>query len=222
MIMMRPGRLLAAGLLCTGFVASAGTASALTLVFDSWDCAECLINPTVTISDNGEFDVSVGWPEIGSLTAFYADLDPNIEESDIMLLTHDSGTSLDILAFANGGDVGVSGGSVLHPSLNLTGLTTDGFDFGFSFDINSSLGALSLLEFLVSLTPCDCELGLANWTRIGLRYMSVGADGEGSDKLISSNGFIIPLPAALPMFLLVLGGTALVARRRRGVSSATA
>ena len=52
-------------------------------------------------------------------------------------------------------------------------------------------------------------------------YTATGMAG-GLSHIISYGGelTIIPLPAALPMFLLVLGGTALVARRRRGVADA--
>ncbi len=50
----------------------------------------------------------------------------------------------------------------------------------------------------------------------------IGGEGGGLSHIVSFGGSItrIPLPAALPIFLLMLGGAALVARRRRGVSSA--
>ena len=49
-----------------------------------------------------------------------------------------------------------------------------------------------------------------------LSYATNGATGVGLSNVTAW----VPLPAALPMFLLALGGAALVARRRRGVVGA--
>jgi hypothetical protein len=58
----------------------------------------------------------------------------------------------------------------------------------------------------------------AGLIELGLVFDDKGSSGAGFSHFTEWGISEIPLPAALPMFLLVLGGTALVARRRRGVA----
>ena len=212
MILTKPARLLASALLCAGIVS--GPASATTIEFIDWASTEGLIDPTFTVNDDtaGFFDVFVDITGIsGLLTGIFVDLSPSIVEGNITMLMDANGV-IGIGDFDNGGDV-----TLLPGGVNVNPLYGgDGFDFAFSFDNTGPNGALSPLSFLVS--DLGGTLTLDDWTRVALRFQSVGVTGSDSDKLLSTT--IIPLPAALPMFLLALGGAALFARRRRGVAGA--
>ena len=227
MIMTKPAKLLAPALFCAALVA--GPASATTIEFTDWTSTNdpLLVLPIFTVNDDtaGFFDVFIDIsglsPETGLLTGIFIDLGyTGIEATDITSPSPgfvDADGPINIGDFENGGDV-----SNLGSGVNINPLYGgDGFDFAFGFDNQGPEGALSPITFTIDLTELDLNLTLADWTRVGLRFQSVGMGSdygyEDSDKLI---GTVIPLPAALPLFLIALGGLGLVARRRRKVTAA--
>ena len=209
MIMRTPARILASALLCAGIVSS--PASATTIEYTDWASTSGLVDVTYTVcddcvADNFLVSISIADPD-ALLTGIFIDLDPTILESAITILTP---ISPDIGDFANGGDVtSLPGGVNINPLYG-----GDGFDFAFSYDNSGPNGAVLPVTFLVAMG----SLTLDDWTRVALRFQSVGIMGSESDKLLSST--IIPLPAALPIYLIALGGLCLFGRRRRGVAGA--
>jgi hypothetical protein len=97
-----------------------------------------------------------------------------------------------------------------------------GFDVGPAtvLDIQSLSGFGSgALYFALKLGPNHAFFANASDTVGMILSLSTGR-GAGLSHVTTWG--VIPLPAALPMFLLALGGAALVARRRRGVTDEAA
>ncbi len=213
--MTNPAKLLAPALFCAALVA--GPASATTIEFTDWTSSNdpLLVLPIFTVNDDtaGFFDVLIDISglslETGLLTGIFIDLGyTGIVAGDITPTNFvDADGNIGIGDFENGGDV-----SNLGSGVNINPLYGgDGFDFAFGFDNQGPEGALSPVTFAIDVAGLG--LTLDEWTRVGLRFQSVGWGSEDSDKLLSTT--IIPLPAALPMFLLALGGLGWVGRRRR-------
>jgi hypothetical protein len=95
--------------------------------------------------------------------------------------------------------------------VNLNGLTAELFDVGFRF----AQTGIYPTALVFSVSDLGGTLTLDDWTRVGLRFQTVGADGEGSDKLLSSTVGEVPLPAALWLMGAGLAGLGFASGRKR-------
>lgn len=189
--------------LAAGAAMSVSAANAATISFTNWQSTEGeLVTPTFTVSEiAGGFEVTIGIDgasdNLGLLSGIFFDLSDDIEESDISF-------PIAIANFANN-TLNVGGG------VNLNGLTGDAFDVGFRF-AQTSVSPVALV-FTVS------DLGiltLADWTRVGLRFQTVGLDGELSDKLLSATPVSdVPLPAAAWLMIAGIAGLGAASRGKK-------
>jgi hypothetical protein len=131
-----------------------------------------------------------------------------------------SGTgTLDIVPLLTADLYAVSPSSPTNETLALATLL--GFDPGTPtvVDIGSLSGfASDAIYFMLKLGADSAFFENTSGMSMVLSLSSTPGRGAGLSHITTWG--VIPLPAALPMFLLALGGAALVARRRRGVADA--
>lgn len=192
-----------AGMAAAVGIVAAAPANAAIIEFTNWVSNDAvLVLPTFTVEEqSGGFRVTVGVdgasPNPGLLSGIFFDLSDLISETDIAF-------PIAIDNFGNN-TVDVGGG------VNLNGLTSDLFDVGFGF-AQTSIYPTALM---FSVSDLGGALTLDDWTRVGLRFQTVGANGEGSDKLLSASVGEVPLPAALWLMTAGLAGLGFASGRRR-------
>ncbi len=200
---------------------SALGASAATLTFDTWQTTSdnLVIDtaPTVTVDDAATADAltfTVSLPNAnGELSGIWLDFFSafSFAESSITILT--SGISLERFESPADSDLG--------NGINLNGTTSaNSFYLGFGFNDGESGGAGRQVGLPLSFALDDQggSIELADLSRIGLRFQSVGTLGqdglgEGSEKLVGLNP--VPLPAAGWLLMMALGGLGVASRRHR-------
>ena len=204
MMIFSKARTAIAACIAGAFVVMA-SANAATVSFTDWSSTNnpLLVLPVFTVTETaGGFDVSVdidaSSPETGKLSGIFFDLSDSITQGDI------GGFPVTINDFDN--NTNNLGGGV-----NVTPFPA--FDVGIGF-AQTTLN--SAFTFFVS--DLGGTLELADWTRVALRFQSVGNNGDDSDKLLSSTTVgEVPLPGAIWLMGAGLAGLGL-ARRKKAVA----
>ena len=225
-------------LMIAGFLASALTfgttrAEAASLTFDSWvtttDNPVIDTAPSITVDDTSNanaltFNVTIPNAN-GELSGIWLDFGGGFTWASTDLMSLTGGVSIDDFTTALGADsndIGngrnLSGG--FGPPINGGSGT---FDFGFGFDDGDSGGNARriALPFSFKLDDQAGAVELADIARIGLRFQSVGTQGQnglgdGSEKLIGFPPDVttVPLPAGLPLLIAGLGVMAVLRARK--------
>lgn len=185
--------------------AMSASAYAATVSFTDWSSTNnpLLVLPIFTVTEATDgFDVSIEIdplsPETGKLSGIFFDLSDSIAETDI------SSFPVAIVNFDNNTN-NLGGGANVTPF--------PAFDVGIRIAQTTLNGAFT---FFVS--DLGGTLELADWTRVALRFQTVGDNGEDSDKLLSSTIVSeVPLPGAIWLMAAGLAGLG-AARRRAAVS----
>lgn len=182
-------------------VALSASANAAMVSFTDWSSTNTplLVLPVFTVTETaGGFDVSIdidgSSPETGKLSGIFFDLSDSITQSDI--------GSFPVTINDFGNNTNNLGGGV-----NVTPFPA--FDVGIGF-AQTTLN--SAFTFFVS--DLGGALGLDDWTRVALRFQTVGEDGEGSDKLLSSTISEVPLPGAIWLMGAGLAGLGFARRKK--------
>ncbi len=181
---------------------SFSAATAATIEFTDFVSNDAvLVTPTVTVEEQtGGFKVTVGisntTANMGLLSGVFFDLSDAISQTDISF-------PITIENFANN-TTNVGNG------VNLNGLTSDAFDVGIGF-AQTSISPAALM-FVVS--DLSGALILSDWTRVGLRFQTVGANGD-SDKLMSSTVSDVPVPGGVWLMGAGLAGFFGASRRKK-------
>lgn len=168
-------------------------------------------------TENVTFSIDVEEPTIADIIGFFFDLDADFANLEISAVTGTEANGVSIMLDDLNLTINPAGGLTdLGGGINLNG-TGESFQAGVSFGTNGIGGRggnkldVRSVEFTLSSTNgSNIEIG----DNFGLRLGSVGADREGSSKLINSE-----LPPQDAPFSTSAGvaflGMALVALRRR-------
>ena len=183
-------------------VALSASANAAMVSFTDWSSTNnpLLVLPVFTVTETtGGFDVSIdidgASPETGKLSGIFFDLSDSITQGDI-------GSFLVTISDFDNNTNNLGGG------VNVTPFPA--FDVGIGF-AQTTLN--SAFTFFVS--DLGGTLGLDDWTRVALRFQTVGDDGEGSDKLLSSTTISeVPLPGAVWLMGAGLAGLGFARRKK--------
>ncbi|MDQ7090038.1 MAG: VPLPA-CTERM sorting domain-containing protein [Methylococcales bacterium] len=184
-------------------------ASAATISYDGWSkSGSDTVIPEFTVSDDysGKFKVSINIDKANS---------PN-DMAKISGVYFDLGNSV------------TSGADISGQSAAYTNFATNNSKIGGVTNLNlgnfdTILGYKGQTDATLSFFVSDQggALSLNDWGRVGVRFQSVGANGEGSDKEVSANKtyvtnqYVTPIPAAAWLFGSGLMGLIGVTKRRK-------